>query len=343
MPPLTVEDIQDLVLSTLEELGRGRWTDMTSDLQDHIAMRRILNERAVRMQGGKHVQFNAQVRTGQAAKNVGLAATDDVNVVDVLTQGQVPWRHSTTNYAWDRREFNMNNPSAKQIVDLIQVRRNSAWIDLAELMERNFWGKPSDSSDKLTPMGIDYWLVRNTTEGFNGGDPAGFSDGAADLPVSEYPRWQNWTAQYEDVSKTDLVRKMRKAARFCRFRAPVPHPDYNTGDNYGYYTNYNVVGTMEELLEAQNDSLGNDVASKDGQAMFRRRPVEWVPFLEDDEGDPVYGINWGVFHPFFLSGEYLREDPPQKNPFAHTVVEVHVDLTYNFICRDRRRQFIIAK
>ena len=108
-----------------------------------------------------------------------------------------------------------------------------------------------------------------------------------------------------------------------------------------------MLGTVEELLEQQNDALGNDVASMDGRAMFRKTPIIWVPKLDDNPitgvTDGVYGINWGVFQPIFLDGEYLVEDGPRQAPDQHTTFRVHIDLTYNYLCRDRRRQFVLSK
>ena len=47
-------------------------------------------------------------------------------------------------------------------------------------------------------------------------------------------------------------------------------PTYSTGDDYGIYTNYSVLGEMTQILEAQNENLGTDVAPMEGQVVFRR-------------------------------------------------------------------------
>jgi hypothetical protein len=275
-----------------------------------------------------------------AARNTGLYATDSVNVSDVMKQGSIGWRHSTTNYAYERREIAMNRDPAR-IVELLKIRRADSQISMAELMETNLWSAPSSSTDEESPHGIPYWFVKNATEGFNGGIPSGFSD-VGGLSPTTYPRWSNWTAQYTTVSKTDLIRKWRKASVFTNFKSPTEIPSYNTGNRYGYYSNYAVVGTLEEILEAQNENLGNDIASKDGQVVFRRNPVVWTPKLEADTQNPVYGINWGTLKPVFLKGEYMREEGPTKAPNSHTVHQVFVDCTWNMICRDRRRNFVLA-
>jgi len=139
-----------------------------------------------------------------------------------------------------------------------------------------------------------------------------------------------------------------ESATKTRFMPPVDVPEYNTGNRYAYYTNYDVLSLLEEALEDQNDNLGNDIASKDGRTMFRRVPVNWVPYLdannlEGGEQDPVYGINWGEFKVVFLKGFYLKEGKPMMSPKQHNVFESHVDLTYNFQCTNRRAQFVLNK
>jgi hypothetical protein len=318
-----------------------RFTEVASDLQDFIAMGQLLRRERVSFGSGYGIQWTVMTDTSGAAKNTGLFEVDSVNVGDVLQQANIPWRHCNTNYAIERREVAMNRSPAR-IVELLTVRRTDAMVSMAELMETNFWNDPAD--DGLTPFGVDYWVPKgtNTTPSFgNTANPTNFTAGAGSIDASVYTRWAPWSGRYVNVTKDDLVRKWRKAATFTKFM-PAPRtnaPTFNTGDRYGYYTNYDVVGVLEEALEAQNENLGNDIASKDGRLLFRQVPVTWVPQLENDSQDPVYGINWGVFKPVFLRGEFMREMGPRVASNQHTVLQVHVDCTLNWICRDRRRIF----
>jgi hypothetical protein len=224
-------------------------------------------------------------------------------------------------------------------------------ISMAEKLETNFWDEDAKgqgpTADGKLPFGVRYYIVYDTgtptASDFIGGDPGNFTAGAGGLAVATYPRWKNWSATYTNVTKADLVRKWRKAATFTKFMSAVPTPSYGGADSYGYYTNYDVIGPLEEALEAQNDNLGNNIASKDGVLNFRRVPVTWVPHLEGDSNDPVFGINWAQFRTGVLRGEYLRETHLPIAPNQHTVSQVHVDLTSNWACYDRRRQFIISK
>jgi hypothetical protein len=233
------------------------------------------------------------------------------------------------------------NRGASRIVDLLKIRRADAMIDLAKRMETDFWSKPATSDDTTTPYGVQMYVVKNSTEGFTGGDPTGFSSGTAGIATATYARWKNYSGSYTNKTRADLITKMRKAATYTNFKAPIDIPQYNGSSKYGYYTTYNVVAAMETIAEDQNENLGNDVASKDGIVTFRRTPITWVPQLDADTSDPIYGLNWGVMNPVFLKGEYMREEPETKVAGQHTTFAVHVDTTYNLLCRDRRKQFVL--
>lgn len=337
---LLATQLNDLVATTLRNLGKPNFTEIATDLQDHTAMSSLLKKNRVVLTSGYGVQWDVMVNHSGSAANVGLGASDNVQIVDTMVQAQADWRNTTANYAVIGQEIDMNREPAR-IVDLIRDRRLGCMISMAELMERNFWGPPVTVTDSVTPWGINTWLVKNATQGFNGGAPSGFT--SIGLNPTTYPRWKNWTDLYTAVTKDDLIRRMRKAATFCKFKPPVENiPTFNTGNDWMYYTNYSVVGALEEVLESQNESLGNDVASRDGQTLFRRTPVEWVPILETDTTNPVYGINWGEFKTYVLSGWWMKETNVPIYPGQHTMSAHFMDCTYQWIMKNRRTNFVIA-
>lgn len=340
--PLQAADIADLVSTTQRELGRLKWTDISLDLQNYIALPRILRKERVEFGSGYEIQWNVQVANAGGARNVGLYATDSVNVADVMQTARAPYRHTNVAYAIERREVAMNREPAR-IVQLVKVRRHTAMNDLAELMETNFWTKPTDSTDNVKPFGVPYWVVKSNTTGFNGTNPSGFTSGAGNLSSSTYPNWANYTAQYTNVTTDDLVRKVRAALVKCNFVAPDPQPDYARGGHrYGLYTNYDVIGPLEELAVQQNENLGSDLASMDGRAMIRRIPLTYVAYLDADTNDPVFGLDWSVFYPCFLESEYMNEMTMPPASTQHTVINTHIDNSYNFKCTNRRNLFVIA-
>lgn len=337
---IQAENLGDLIATTLKDLGEMRFTEIATDLQDHVAMRVLLKKERVVLESGTGIQWDVMISADGSSRNVGLGATDIVNITDGMVQASSVWRNTTSNYAIIGQELAMNR-TPRRIVDLLKARRIRCMIGLAELMEKNFWGFPA-ATDTVTPYGLPYWVTKNATEGFNGGIASGYSL-IGGLSPTTYPRWQNWTYQYTSVSRDDFIRHVRQAATKTFFRPPVDGiPTFNTGDKYGFYSNYSVIGQLEEAVESQNENLGNDIASKDGTTVFRRVPVTYVPFLDADTTNPFYGLNWGVFKTYILRGWWLRETSIPVTPGQHTVASQHVDNTYNWICKDRRRCFVTA-
>jgi len=335
------DDIADLVAVTQRDLGPLRWTEIATDLQEYVALPNLIRRERVRFGSGYGIQWQVMVTHSGAATTTSLYGVDNVNVGDVMKNANIPWRHVTTNYAIERREVAMNRSPAR-IVELVKVRRADAMISLAVLMEEQFWTLATAGSDDI--FGTPYWIVRNATAGFNGGNPTGFTAGAGNLDSAVYTRWRNYTDRYTNITKSDLIRKVRQASTKTNFMSPTPIPSYARGPSrYGHYTNYDVIGPLEEALEGQNDNLGNDIASKDGRLLFRQVPVTWVPYLDADSTDPWYGIDWSVFTPVFLSGEYLNEGRPQQAANQHTVLQSHIDLTMNIRVANRRKLFIVDK
>lgn len=340
------DDYTDLVTTTLRHLERETWADIVIDNQRHVAMPRLMKRDKITFDSGYGHQFNLRTSSNQAARNVKLNEEDNPTTADVMKTGNVPWRHTETHWALEERIIAMNRNPAR-LVSLLKTSRVDAMTDLAELMEMNFWEKPDSSSDEEKPFGIPYWIVKDASEGFNGGNATGFSDGPGNVDSSTVTRWKNWTNTYAEVSKTDLIRKMRKAAYKTDWRPPVKYPNSSTGNDYKFFTTYDTCALLEEVLESQNDNLGKDVAPysvRDNMTKFHRADVEPVPYLDNNTSDdPVYGINFGTFKIVFLSGEYMKKTKVKPHPFRHRTLVEYTDCSYNFFTNNRRTHFVIYK
>jgi hypothetical protein len=346
MPVLTPSGIGDLVTTTLAELGRAKFTDNMSDYQKTIALKRVFKKGKATFDSGSSVSFNVIINHNNSARFVGLAAEDQVNAPDVMITGSVPWRNITWNWMMEFREpLDEQRQRPHRGTDQDPPRRRDG-LGRHQVRAVALAG-PGHHRHVTSPYGIPYWVVKSNTatttnNGFNGNVPSGYTTVGGINPTT-YPRWKNYATQYTNVTKDDLVRKWRRAATYCLFMPLVDDiPVYNTGDENQYLTNYAVLGVLEELLEAQNDDLGNDVASMDGKVIFRRIPVEWVPELDLDTTNPVYGINWGEFKVMGLRGAWMKETVQEEYPGQHTVTATHTDCTFNYFCRNRRRNFVLA-
>lgn len=344
MPTLTATDIADLVAGTLRELGRLKIQQIAQNLVDYEVFPKWFKKDKVVFDSGIGIQRTLMNRLSGAASHTGLLDLDNVNITDVIDQLNVPWRHAQTSWGFIYQETLMNRGDA-MVFKVIKPRRAAAMIDMVEELENKAWASPTSSSDKTNPYGLPYWVVKNSATGFNGGAPSGFSD-VAGVSLTDSPTFKNYTFTYAATggfTKADLIKKLRTAHRKIRFKSPVDMEDYRSGkgEKYRLYMNESSISNMEDIGEAQNENLGRDVASIDGMSMaFRGHPMIYVPKLDDDTQNPIYMIDHSTFYPVCLKGDYMREGEAEKRPGQHNAFGVFVDLSYNYLCLDRRRNAV---
>lgn len=344
MATLQAADISDLVASTLRDLGPLKFQQIAQNLQYYEVFSKWFRKDKVAFDSGYGIQKTLMNKLDStSSKHVGLLDTDQVNIPDVLDQLTVPWRHAQTSWGLIYQTDILMNRGKSLILNVVKPRRAAALLGLVEELEDKAWGQAPAASDKLLPYSIQYWLTESTSTGFNGGVPSGHSTvGGVDL--NDSPNFKNYTAQYANVTKADLVKKLRTAHRKIRFVSPVTIEDYRggMGDRYRLYVNEETISDLEDLGESQNENLGRDVASMDGTITFRRHPIIWIPKLDARSDNPVYMVDHSTFYPVCLKGDYLRESQADKAPNQHNVFQVFVDLTYNYICVDRRRNAVLT-
>lgn len=358
---LRAAEILDLIEVTLADKGELKFDEAAAEFQRHEVFGRIMKDRSQSelFEGGTSIERHVMVTTTGHARQVGMHAQDVVNIGDIWQKTSTPWRHTNTYYAWERREFLMNR-GKKKIQDLILGRRSDSTISFADHVEKQFWAKPADSSDELEIFGAPYWVVSNNTEGHNGSLADGFSSGPGGLNSDTYTGTKNYSGQYTNVTKTDLIKMMRAAQMLTNFKSPIDFASFRTGvgQRFRIYVNKSVVADMEDVGEAQNENLGRDLGSThiqpagtpgtrdffefDGALVFRRAPVVWVPALDGDSTNPVYMLDLAFFHPVFLTGDFMHEDAPAKFGTQHNTIVVQQDTTWNVICTRRRAQTVFT-
>lgn len=341
---LQAEQIADVVTAVKNNEIRGSYELLVTELQEYPAMKKLFKSKARQEKGGLYCSFNAQVASNGSAQTTSLFAEIDLSQADLFKKGNIPWRHVTNYYLFDEREPELNS-SAEDLVDIVKGRRNDCILDLAVKFEPWFWGKPSgtETADDAPIFGVQYWICRVNTDtagGFQGGDPSGFSGGCAGLPAATYPAYQNWSHGYSVVSEDDFVDKLDLATYKTGFQNPVAVPG-DQRSRYGYYTNYAVNRGLTKIAKSRNDNLGYDLALK--AAIHKGTAIETVPYLDDDTGAPFYGIDWSVFNPIFLRGEWMKEVTVVRPGKQHRVVATFMDSTLNITCRNRRKLFVLYK
>lgn len=349
----------DLVETTQRDLGRLRFTQVAQALQEYVGVEQIMRKERMTFDSGYGIRRNLMTNHNNEARMVSLFGQDAYNVGQSMTNITIPWKHTNTNYVYERRELLMNRSPAK-IVDLIATKRASAMLSQVELMEDQIWGHPDDDNDKLDVYGIPFWIVKDsdlTTPVSDGLTNGGFlgnkiSTWTAFPGGLDHPNFRNWVDIYDSYDAVNtgsvnggLVRKMRLAHYKTKFKSPISNRDYRRGgimDRYKFYTNFEVQANLVDFAESRNDSLGRDVAAYEGDATFKRNRFVVVPKLDADTDNPVYGIDMGSFGVTFLRGDVLRESKPRVIPGQHNALGVDVDSTWNLLCDDRRRQFCLT-
>ena len=343
------EQIADVVTVVKDRESRGTYTLLTTEFQDYPAMKRLFKGKGHRERGGEQLAFNAMVASNESAQTTSLFAEIDLAQADLIKKGRVPWRHVTNYYLFDEREPELNS-GPEDLLDIVKARRTDCFVDLAAKFEPWFWTKPtgSEDADDAPPYGVTYWIGRANTDtdgafqgdGGNGG-PTGFTTaGCAGLLSTTYPYWQNYSVGFSAVTEDDFIDRLDKAAFETNFKNPVAVPG-SERCKYGYYCPYTVRASLKKIARNQNDDLGFDLATQN--PTYMGTAIEAVPYLADDSETPFYGIDWSVFRPTFLRGEWMKEITVMRPGKQHRVVATFVDSTLNIECKDRRKLFVLYK
>lgn len=347
MPGPAMSDFADLVASTLNELGPyNAVQQIAQNKQRFEVLSRWFRDDKTTLESGVKIQRQLMVgdANGGPARHAAPTDEDSVNLTDILKKIEVPWVHADTSWMVVRQHMLVNrSPSA--ILDAIEANRNYAMLSLHDQMESRAWAAAPASTNTTDPWAVKYWIVQHATAGFNGGSPTG-DNLIAGLNLSTLPQagqFNNYTGTYAQLTPSDAMPKLRTMHRKTGFVSPITMKDYmgDTGDNYRVYCNETTITGFEEICMANADLSLRDVASVDGLNLsFKKNPIVWVPALDADTNNPIYMINHSVFQPVGLDGDYLHETRNMA-PRNHNIEQYFVDLSYNFMCVDRRRNGVI--
>ena len=343
MAQLTDSKCIDLVKTTQRWFKPGRFEQLGTDLQSYPVMQQWFEKSRIQVGSGRGIQKNMQVRTGDSASHAGKTDKEEVNIVDVMEQLTVDWVRAKTYWLYDRQDLLMNK-GRSAISDMVEAKRAGAYIDLVQELELRGWAAPVPGNEIL-PWGIRYWIVSNATQGFNGGAPSGFTTVGGINPTT-ITKHRNYTDRYVDVTRGDLIARMLRAKNETNWRSPTSKIQFRdpAKNKFRIYMRYDdCYDLFVQRMEEQNDNLGADAARYDGQVTFAKHSVEVVPSLASDDTCPVFGVDFSTFYPCVLRGDYLRESEPAVHKDNHNWFIVWVDLTYQYICLNRRRNWLIDK
>jgi hypothetical protein len=345
--PLLPDQLDDFVtLTRPKHTKKNFWQDISLELQNYC-FADLIHPDSVNEAETQAIHFPLQVTNTGTAKNTEMFAVDNTVVKDLAIKGEINWTKQTVNYSYDVDEPEFQTDDFHMIVDVLHMREHSMWNDFFELMEENLWTSPASTTENpRRPNGIPYWIVKNATTGFNGGTPSGHTL-VGNINPTTYPKWKNYTALYTDITRLDFVKKIRRAAWATKFKPPHQYKELTIGKGkgknpYGYYTSQDVVESLEELLEGRNDNLGKDMHKYFGAVMINGNPVHACAYLQDNDADVFYGINWRKLAYYVHKNRNTHMYKPVQAANQHTVRNVFMDHWGNFVCTDRRSQFVLA-
>lgn len=364
------EGSTDIVKATAEYLiQQGHFTNLLSDLNEYAIVKRILPNHKKVFAGGLDWTFMAAIDAynngNGTAKFTGLFEDDTFNRKNVLVQGKVSPRFLTASYIYDKREPVLNSGEASKskllaIVEFVKLQLELMYQSALDLMETTFAGVgPTYADDKKTPHGLAFYIQKQSNSdasshangGFDGKDPSLPASSSSATPTacprcgistSSYARWANWAAQYADISKDDLVKKMRIAAHKINFKSPLSLTDPTLSTGREILTGLDVLQELESLLEAQNMNLGNDVASKDGKVLFKGAPVEYVPVIDNDTRNPIYMIDWKTLVFGTVAGWDKKVSAPKEDDAQHNTMKGFLDMSCEMVCTNLRNQAVLS-
>lgn len=345
------EQHADLVSVTLGAMDKVVWTDLVPELQEYYVLNKFCKKNKKKETGGKRIEFTLRVNSNRPARHEKINQTETPTTSDLFNrEANVPWRHSSTYWAIDERVADMNS-DPEAIASLIEGNRIDAMQDMAELMEGAFFTAPMDSADLETPWGLAMWMQTHATAGFNGANPSGFADMAGVDSSNLYPKWRNYTGAFATRQFGDMTELVKDAMHYTSWRPAVRFPS-NTGesmndseydpDRFSLLTTYLNQKAFERQAMSQNDNLGKDLLSMDGQVMIRNCNIMQIPWLtENDTTHKIYGLDWKTWTLHILKNWWMKEKVIKNYPGHRNMSVTFYDCTYNWVCRNRRRNFVL--
>lgn len=352
---IDIAQLSDLLVTTLRDLPRDDF-EVAWDSQDFEASR-IYSQKSRKIDGGTSVKRNIIFDEQGTAQYRRYYDTDAPAVDQVHFEIDEGWTQLSTNYSWDVLELMHQRNSAKGYIDLIRTRRVERLWGFAELLERQMWRTPANSTDTLVPKGVPYFLNFSnnavTTSGFQG-QTIRFQDGstgtvASGIDAAVEAKWRNYSDVYTLIDN-DFLRRLRRAFLVTNFRPPVfiPNaPGMNTpGPSKGLYTNQDNMVELQDLGDKRDDNtapkdLANKALSVDisGVVFFNRVPMRYIPQLDSDQGTsfaPIYYVDWSKLQPIVHDGYWMVESKPMTSREQHTTLTVFTDAAHLNLCLNRR-------
>jgi len=342
---ITIEQAIDLGHATLQAFKQDAIEMAMARTTYEVVNRWFKKDKRV-LDGGDVVTAYITLKDTGNAKHVRMYETDDPNVANTDKKITV-------------KEIAMNMNNKRRIYNLLKQRRLNCAREFADLLEAAAWKTPQSADDDRAPHGIPAWIVQADTSAVTG-NFEGYVGDYTTVDDSESPystvgglacnsttntRWANWYANHGGNLDHSLLKLLRRAFRKTHFQTPAiagqaidPNSDFS---NFRLYANSETLDALEDLAFKSDDRIGYDLGKYAGAVVFKGIPFVYIEDLDDEltyvrGKDPIYGVNHNHFYPVILADENFRWNKPMTKVGQHNVLTVYVDLTYAYICDNRR-------
>jgi hypothetical protein len=287
-----------------------------------------------------------------------------IGIADTQLKITAPWVRAITHWSVERRELLMNR-GKERYINLLRSRRLDATLDLANELERRALATPANASDDVNPLGLPYWASKLMTSGDAGYDAnidkdqdfSGrqiiYGDGSKvinnkaginpSLPTNA--KWRNYVATYTAIDG-NFVNRLRRAFHATNFQSPMTVSDLEKGpaSQFKIYVGLDELVAYEDLTTKANDNLGPDLDRFHGITTFKRVPILYLPLLDQDPDDAIYGVNHAKFKPFVQEGDWMQESEPLVDVEMPNTITTFINCSYNYICTNvREGVFVLHK
>lgn len=350
------EDIADLLAGTLADLPKQE-LEYALDHNEYF-WTQLFHEKNVKIDGGTSIQRKVSFDTSGNARYRNMYDTDEPKFGDSIHTIDVHWALVGTNASWDEFEIVQQKNSTKGYINLIQTRRDKAYIDLADLIETTMITAPASATDKSTPFTLPYYLRVldsdgdiNTTAGFNGctvtftGGTTGTIIAGIDAATEE--KWRNYCAPYTAINNA-FLKAYRKASIKTKFRVPVildsPLMKERAAKMFCLAGTDTVLDLME-LVDKKDDNhvstskevMGGMLVTNGDLVRINRTPVIPLDTLDDADYDPIYTVDQSYFIPVVHDGYWNKTKPPMTSRGQHTTYTSFVDGAHNVLVENVRK------
>ena len=343
-----VTDNADVLNSTLQQLGRFKFTDLSPVLQAYPIAQRVLRKTEMKVhEGGDYIEGTINTTDNQSAQSITPGQVRTININSGTIKWRVDWRHLEMYYALVSQYLDMNR-GEQRILDYASLQRLRAMQSWVAKFETLAWSVPADSSS-ADFNGIPYSVVQSTnnTPGFNGQHPSGHSAVQnVDATTAANAGWRNYTFEFDAITKADFLPKFRTMLRKTNWRPAFEDATRKpTLPRFQWYTGEQNINDFETLGEAQNDNLGRDIDSMQDSVSLRRIKAVYTPEIDNNATlaslRPFYAIDWENLKFEVLAGQWNKKTEIKELPYQPDVAVVYTDFTFN-LCNHNRRTHGVA-